>query len=172
MKRWIKKIPPFIRRNVRSRSFVIALLKTAIVAIPLLVGLKDYSPTSVEFCKSVFLYAVPVVFDTACFLFIAEDSTVSTPEEGCLLKFGMGVLFLGSLLLSGLSLVGIFEHTWFCSIPWVVRYSQYVYPIAFFEAVWYGAESVSLFFLLLIPRKHKNDVYDQALTPHINKSDI
>lgn len=166
MKNWILRIPRLIQKNTRSHSIVYAGVKLLMIALPLGIGLIGYAYLSVEFCKSLFLYAAPLAFDTGCFLYDAEDLSPPDPsvEEGLLLKIGMIVLFIVSVCLCALSLLGVFVNEWVLKLVWLCNHSYVVYAFIFMEALWYILEMLAYALMLCFPRNVKNRHYPYPLS--------
>lgn len=146
------KFVNFINNNTIMNSFVLSVLKVLLIIIPLAIGLCSYSYLEVDFCKSLFLYSVPLAFDMA----LRIDKLSKDKGNDGLLFAGVIILFVFSAFLIFVGFVGIFYKDFFAQrMPFIVNYPCIVYAGVFSQSVWYSIESVGLLSILVLKKYAK-----------------
>ncbi len=120
---------------------LIAFLKIFIIVVPLCTGLLTYDYMNLDFCKSLFLYALTLLFDAG----IQFNKTEKSNERGVVIYIILALLVVISTFLTAISVVGIFVPDWLKTLAFIFEAQKFVYAGIFLEACWYGVEATALF---------------------------
>lgn len=130
-----------IYRNTLMDKAIHAFFKIFIIFVPLCTGLFTYEYLGLDFCKSLFLYALALLFD-ACLQLAKEESS---NEKGVLLYIVLCLMVVSSGLLSAISIIGIFAPELLAKATFLFAEQRYVYAAILLETLWYFVETLELF---------------------------
>lgn len=123
-------------------TLIQALLKLIFIAIPLLFGLFTYKYETLEFFRSMLLYSMVIAFDYG----LKYNNAIKFKNIGIILHIALLMLFVSSLILSAISLIGVFNYNY--AMEHWKRYfdilKPYIYWGIFLQIIWYGIEWVLL----------------------------
>lgn len=130
-----------IYRNTLMDKAVHAFFKIFIIFVPLCTGLFTYEYLELDFCKSLFLYALALLFDA----YLQLEKVESSSEKGVFLYVMLCLLVVSSTSLSAISVIGIFTPELLAKAKFLFDGQRYVYAAIFLETIWYVIETVELF---------------------------